>query len=445
MGNYFSFGYIPKRFFTLILYAFLNSLANHLFFYMHSTLAKDEFQILKDKKVFLLLIRYFGYFLFYFPELFCKNEEKKENIINSKNSVSIPRARTTYYGQLYNFIFNNRKEKTMKCKEIIILIVICVLSLIGDFALMIIPIIIEKNTVKNTDDNNNPNDKFNFMDYDSFLLLFFILFASIFILKKSYYIHQYISIIIIGIIGITRFFFKYIKSSFPTYLYVFAFYLLFSINYSYVFLYLEGLMRVKYFSVYYCSFLMGIVSIPIILLVYLILSSFVYIPLKNDICDDPFYPVKYNNKCYFDYLFNIFEELTFFNYLYSILNAISCGINLILLFSIINRFTIFHFLLVNEIHAFFHNIVDVIEKHKVNHWIIMILNIFEFAVICIFLEIIELNFCDLNYNTNRNIVLRASNESKVNTSEEISSYLEESDENEENDNNNNRELFGISN
>ena len=96
----------------------------------------------------------------------------------------------------------------------------------------------------------------------------------------------------------------------------------------------------------------------------------------------------------------------------SFLYIIGSGLLQILVNKIIDDFTILHIALPLEIHEFTYNIIETINNKWVLY-IIIICTIFEFFFFFIFLEIIELNFCNLNYNTERNISIRALSENII--------------------------------
>ena len=73
-------------------------------------------------------------------------------------------------------------------------------------------------------------------------------------------------------------------------------------------------------------------------------------------------------------------------------------------------FTPNHMLIAYE----FIKIYYVLTKSKSNNrWYSIILFIFQFLVLMFFLEIFEFNFCKLNENSKRNIMLRAGNEELI--------------------------------
>ena len=101
-----------------------------------------------------------------------------------------------------------------------------------------------------------------------------------------------------------------------------------------------------------------------------------------------------------------------FNFKESILLILECfneGIGLLLINIIMNKFSFYHALIPLLI-AF--NLIDFFDdKASEKESIISIISlVLEIIFILIFLEIIELNFCNLNKNIKRNIEERAINE-----------------------------------
>ena len=89
-----------------------------------------------------------------------------------------------------------------------------------------------------------------------------------------------------------------------------------------------------------------------------------------------------------------------------ILECICEGIGLLLIYIIMNKFTFYHALI--PFHALF-CFINLLEKQTTTTEVIIyvICLILEIIFILIFLEIIELNFCNLNKNLKRNIEERA--------------------------------------
>ena len=82
------------------------------------------------------------------------------------------------------------------------------------------------------------------------------------------------------------------------------------------------------------------------------------------------------------------------------------GINVLLVNITINDFTIYHLYIPLLIETFINDIIGNEDGLIVSAFLISCFWI-EFIMILVFLEIIEVNFCDLNKNLKRNIELRS--------------------------------------
>ena len=245
------------------------------------------------------------------------------------------------------------------------------------------------------------NEDYNFIEYIFFYLVL------IYIFKNNYYKHQYISIIILVILGI----FKYlVKLKFDSSNHFNTYILLLNIVNSLltciIYGYIKGLMEYKYFSIYKCTYIFGIIDIPIIIALYFISSFF---PNKDY---NGFFTIKYENKYYFDHFFSLISDFKPIDYISSFLYIIGSGLLQVLTNKIINDFTIFHIAIPFEIHEFIYNMIETSDQ-KFVFCIVIICTFIEFFFFFIFLEIFELNFCDLNYNTKKNITIRGITETII--------------------------------
>ena len=78
------------------------------------------------------------------------------------------------------------------------------------------------------------------------------------------------------------------------------------------------------------------------------------------------------------------------------------------MYKLINDFTVFHILLFYSIDIFVNDIISYFSKYNNLVLIISIVPfIIEIFLLSIFLEIIELNFCGLNFNLKKNIIIRS--------------------------------------
>jgi len=187
------------------------------------------------------------------------------------------------------------------------------------------------------------------------------------------------------------------------------------ILYSVYYLYIKGLMKNKFISPYKCKFMIWVINVPLIIIIYFIIS---FTSLGNN-----------NNEYYCDNIIDLFKtigKLDVINSILLMLLPFAYGMYVLLLNKTIYDFTLYHIYIPLLIEKFIREIIiiDIIKD------IIILILIFaiELIMIFIFLEIIEVNFCGLNVNLKRNIESRGI----------IDSSLIDEDEDEFEDNNNER-------
>jgi len=362
----FSLGKVDLKYFIyLILYLAFQIYSNYILFQYSN--------IVNENRVFLIFLTYFGCLLIIIPALITKkytsSDLTKKKIEKEKNNEN---------SKIRNA--NDSNNNNIKIKDAIIFFSVCILNLSLQFSYLLVELLngyyIEEYFVFET-------------------LIWFI--APKFIFKKTYYKHQKIAIIIIIIIGA----FKSIitVSAFKKFNYK---QLLLEIfihsGTAIIYGYMKILMEFKYFSPFQCCYLLGIVNTPLIIIVYFIVS---YIPCNNKfLCCE---------KKYFDNIYSLFNNFNFNELIFLILECICEGIGLLLIYIIMNKFTFYHALI--PFHALFF-FINLLEKQTTTAEVIIsvVCLIIEIIFILIFLEIIELNFCNLNKNLKRNIEERAINE-----------------------------------
>ena len=179
-------------------------------------------------------------------------------------------------------------------------------------------------------------------------------------------------------------------------------------------------MESKYLSPYHICSTFGLINMLIAIISYFIVT---YIPCKGIYCK-----LEYNNEYYFDNIYSVFDNLSsieIFPFIYIILEN---GIYHILIYTIINDFTICHIFLFYKVLEFEYIFLEIFTSKTINIFVVcisIISDIFELFIVLIFLEIVELRFCGLSYNTKRNIEERALNEAILST--EIITLPEEND------------------
>ena len=152
------------------------------------------------------------------------------------------------------------------------------------------------NNDTNINKNNAINDEFNFFSY----IIIFIVSALIF--KNTYYRHQYCSITILVLLGISKLLIRitFLEINYIIILQNFILDFITTIIYGY----LKGLMKYKFFSIYKCNYLPGLINIVIIIICYFSLGK----QINNFINQT-------NNE-------NISIEFNTFNIIFSILTLI---------------------------------------------------------------------------------------------------------------------------
>ena len=228
----------------------------------------------------------------------------------------------------------------------------------------------------------------------------------------NYYKHQYYSIAFIILFGLLKYLIKLFTERNLNYNYKeVILVLMLQIIHAFIDSYSTGnikiLMEYKYLSPYFISSIIGIINGLIAIICYFIAT---YFPCNNDFCE-----LIYNNKRYFDNIYSIFDDIyptEIFLYIYTIFQS---GIYQILIYITINDFTVCHIFLFYQIIEFADTLVEIFITNKNIFAICIVITsgIFEIFIVLVFLEIIELGFCGLNYNTKRNIKERALNDSKL--------------------------------
>ena len=221
--------------------------------------------------------------------------------------------------------------------------------------------------------------------------------------NNQYYKHQYIVITIVTIFEIYWCFLNYLNKGAGYFFLTVHCNIIHSFLRSTIIAYIKGLMEYKYISPYKVCFIFGLLDLIIVTIVYIIASFF---PCEGYLCLE-----EYNGKKYFGHILSIFDMNIFKRLLFFTLKSILLVLNYV----IINEFSVCHYFLPIKINQLFENslwyisfgfaIDDVFFKLI----IASIFVIFGLSIFCIllFLEIIEINCCKINYNTKKNIEKRA--------------------------------------
>ena len=344
--------------------------------------------------VFRLFLTYFGMFLFIIPELLLKLKTKN---VNSENS-DINRNKIS--NSAIQYIYNDLSDKTT-WKDYIHIGIISFILLFIDF----IKIFTEK------------KEKCQMNEY-YFTTLPFLLFTSKFIYKTEFYKHQYISIIIITILGIYQYIIKINNyysshSDFLTILIDLPSQIIIGLGQAIYFSYIKVLMNYKFFSPYKVCYIFGLINMIIILIVLFIISGIECLK-GNDLCT-----VKENRSLYFDNIYIIFKNMNIFQIFILLLMSICLGALKLLINLIINYYTVFH------IFVFLQNngLSDTINQEIINQTnpfiqlTIAISHLIDFIFSLVFLEILEFKCFGLNKNYKENIKKRVEEENRISSGE----------------------------
>ena len=220
---------------------------------------------------------------------------------------------------------------------------------------------------------------------------------SYWILKMKLYKHHYISIISIDIMGIL---YNVLSNRFDSDIIGdnYKFYLIFSFNeiLSYIsYVLYKYLMYIKYIKSYEILFYQGLIELPLSIITLIITTSIGKI----------------------DNFWDYYEQLDKTEILVFIFLVIINFIYASIIYIIIDIFSPFHIFILNilsEVMTSFLNINEIDIKISI---FAIILLIFSMIMSLIFIEVIELNFCDISKMTKRNIHLR----SRIDSSDNLNS------------------------
>ena len=243
-------------------------------------------------------------------------------------------------------------------------------------------------------EEKNDNIKEEKKDDDDFMIIEYLI---IFLVSKYaynievYYKHQNISFLILILVEDFKTIYFFIKAQsyqiFDPMIIILV--LLNSILYSISYLYIKGLMKYNFISPYRCNYKVGIINVPLIIIIYIIIS---FTPLGNN-----------DNDFYCDNIFALFREgiSGTKNIIFLISLPFAYGILLSLINKIIYEYTIYHIYIPILIEYFIQNIIKNLEI--VENIILISSFVAELIMILVFVEIIEIKCCGLDENLKRNI------------------------------------------
>ena len=396
MRKYIILGDFNKKYFIILTLLLITGYIEYFLIYYIDKITNYQNKIRTNKLLTSTLI-YIGQFLCFIPLIINKICNCKKSSITTKNNKSSSKIK---------YIFNN-SNNLINFNDKILIIIICILLLVNDIINILILYLIKIANIVN-------NQEFYFMEY---LFLFLI---SKYLFKLNYYKHQYYSIIFIFLFGLLKYLSKLygegnLKDKYKEVILVLLLQIMQAFIDSYTIGNIKLLMESKYLSPYLICSTFGLINGLITIISYFIVS---YFPCNHNLCD--------LEKIYFDNIYSVFDNLTSIEILLLIYTIFQSGVYQILVYIMINDFTVCHIFLFYQMLEFTDSFIEIFSSSNINLFVVCILiisGIFEIFIVLIFLEIIELGFCGLNYNTKRNIKKRALIESSL--SNEIRNLTEE--------------------
>ena len=231
----------------------------------------------------------------------------------------------------------------------------------------------------------------------SLKILFLILIYKISDKNFHFYRHHFLSMAIIVLMGLSRFFMKAMRFDWELNLsgaLILLGLALFSpfIAMLYIVI-LESLLKKNYYSPYLVLVIMGVTISA--------LSSLMYFIFLNVDCGDTEFCKIASKNIYIPDM-----SIIAFSLLYSFFNAFLIFINVITIY----YFSVFYLMLLFAIGRLIQNFIDFPEYNLNEKIIIISTDIFEILSLLIFVEIIKIKCCGFNRNIRKNIIFRAEDE-----------------------------------
>ena len=380
-----SLGNIEKKLYLYtLIYIIIHIIIKLLYLFYFPTKKKDSINLSLDK------IIEFGSLLFYaFPEFIMRRSGYNKRNLFGKDDETHRINRI--------FIFNN--PKNIKFKGFTFLIIFLIIYLLYYYFTTIYSRI-------------NKDESFIFEnELSQSLKIVFLFLLSKFIDKSHFYKHQYLSMIIIVLMGIIRFIIEVeeynYKFNFPDSLLSLILGLISHFFDSAFFFVIKKYMDNNYYSPFFMSFLIGTLYSILSLLSLLI---FAYIDCgETEIC-------------------RILSEKTFISDNLTTFILILCSIIYAIYFLInaatIYNFSVFHLMLLISIGKLILRIIIFTDTLILEQILFLLTFIIDIFAVLVFVEIIILNFCGFNYNIKNNIISRAGNDI---------AYILDSDDNHDDD------------
>ena len=354
----------------------------------------NEVKITHEHLIFYLFFFFLGYLLNIIPTWIShiKSKEKEKLTTNKLEKENV---------LPFEYIYNKPYEKYLSKKDILkfffVSLILLLASLIEYYQYIIDNIGEDKDKTKNYKDKIKEFDD-NKKEYydDGFIIIEIIIFFLVSKFDKEvYYKHQNISFLFLILVEIFKNIYFLTKKPYGNIIGIIQIILkfIFSILNAIYYLYIKGLIKYKFISPAKCNFMIGLFNVPLIILIYFIIS---FTPLGN-----------IKSKYYFDNIFELFknlEKIDAKNVIFLTSLPFAFGFLVFIINNIINDYTIYHIYIPFLIRFFIENIIkDFIIYDKI---ILISSFIIELIMIFVFLEIIEINCCGLNKNLKRNIESR---------------------------------------
>ena len=271
MGTFISFRNIERKYLLLNIYFLITAFIFEVIKYFFRKKSNNK-ELNIYMPVFSNCLVYFEFCLLIIPEFIIKK------FCSSKSNKSF-----------------NLKNK-YKIKDIAIIGLISLITLINQFSEILSNIFRIKS-----------NDRISTEYFLIFVFLAVFIITNL-VLKNIYYKHQYISIIIIILLGIIKNIFKFLQNHTEEFnieiknmIIMFFLNIIDIISLGFYLSYSKILLDKYYFSPYQLCYLFGFINASIFLIVSIILS---FIPCKNSLC-----LMKYNNENYIDNYKYFFSNL----------------------------------------------------------------------------------------------------------------------------------------
>lgn len=372
MKKYITFGKFDVKLFAIFVFIVFVNVLTILYDKFINTDKDDPY---KNSRTMSVTVKHIGFSLCIIPEYIEYNSKK---------------MRRSYKKSIANFKY--------KLKKYSLISLIGIIYLIHDFAYIF------------SDRYMLMKGKRIFLSNNFFYAFIVLLLISIIFFKDTYYKHQYISVIFIISLGILRYIIKLSQkinidettseSVLLEILFHVTIYTCLSVYISLSKVFMEKF----YISPWQTSLLVGIINLTLNLTLYIIFSCI------SSEEETTFFSLKYGNNYYIDNIINFFTEYSFLKVVLYFLCHLITSMRYIIFNVILKSYTVFHIFLSYQIVSFLRDIINIFtadEYYIIFDILIIISFIIEVFASLVFLEIIELNFCDLNTNLKKNIELRA--------------------------------------